>query len=193
GVIEHIAHGTIVMGEFGRWPEPRTHDIASMIRNSGVPCKVADNLAAAHWEKLVWNIPFNGLGVAGAAGYDAVIKGTMPPGTSTGPCLATDRLLGESHWEQLVREVMLEVIAVANALGLKVPVATAEKQIVRTREMGAYRASTLVDFERGQRLELETLFLEPLRQGQEAGVPTPRLQALCQVLTELDGSGHRTV
>src|SRR5882724_5129907 len=78
GVIQHIAHGTIVMGEDNRWPEPRTHDIASMIRNSGVHCKVTDDLAFTHWEKLVWNIPFNGLGVAAAAGYDAVVAGVLP-------------------------------------------------------------------------------------------------------------------
>jgi 2-dehydropantoate 2-reductase len=186
GVVEHIAHGTIVMGEFGRWPEPRTHDLASMIRNSGVPCKVADNLAAAHWEKLVWNIPFNGLGVASSAGYDAVMQGVVKPEAPLGPCLTTDRLLAEPRWEQLVRDVMLEVIAAASALDLKLPVSTVDKQITRTREMGAYRASTLVDFERGQRLELETLFLEPLRQAQQAGVQTPRLAALCEVLKELD-------
>ena len=67
GVIQHVAHGAIVMGEYDRWPEPRTHEIAGMIRHSGVPCKVSDNLERAHWEKLVWNIPFNGLGVAGDA------------------------------------------------------------------------------------------------------------------------------
>jgi ketopantoate reductase len=31
---------------------------------------VSDNLERAHWEKLVWNIPFNGLGVAAAAGIE---------------------------------------------------------------------------------------------------------------------------
>ena len=52
--------------------------------------------------------------------------------------------------------------------------------------MGAYKASTLIDFERGQALELEDLFLEPLLQAQKAGVPTPRLEALCTILTQLD-------
>src|SRR5581483_1662129 len=28
GVVQHVAHATIVMGEYQRWPEPRTHDIA---------------------------------------------------------------------------------------------------------------------------------------------------------------------
>ena len=187
GVILHIAHGTIVMGEYRRWPEPRTHDIASMIRNSGVPCKVTENLERAHWEKLVWNIPFNGLGVAGAAGYEAVVNGVLPPGTRPGgPCLTTDRLLAEPRWEQLARELMLEIIATANALKLGIPESAADKQIERTRNMGAYKASTLLDFERGQPLEIENLFLEPLRQARNAGMSAPRLSALCEVLKGLD-------
>jgi 2-dehydropantoate 2-reductase len=186
GVIEHIAHGAVVMGEYERWPEPRTHDIASLIRNSGVPCKVTESLAAAHWEKLVWNIPFNGLGVAGTAGYEAVINGVVTFDHKPGPCLTTDILLGDSRWEQLVRELMMEVIEAANALGLKVPRETVEKQMARTRDMGAYTASTLVDFDRGQPLELESLFLEPLRQAHKAGVSTPRLAALCAVLQKLN-------
>jgi len=186
GVIQHIAHGTVVIGEYKRRPEPRTHDIASMMRNSGVPCKVTDDLALTHWEKLVWNVPFNGLGVAASAGYDAVMAGVLPAGWKRSPCLTTDELLAEPRWEQLVRELMLEVIAAANTLGLKLPVSTAEKQISRTRDMGMYKASTLLDFEKGQALELESLFLEPLRQARRAGVAVPRLAALGELLKDLD-------
>ena len=57
--------------------------------------------------------------------------------------------------------------------------------------MGAYKASTLVDFERGQALELESLFLEPRRRAAEAGVPTPRLAALCEVLSALEDRRRR--
>lgn len=186
GVIQHIAHGAIVMGEYKRWPEPRTHDIAGLIRHSGVPCKVTDSLERAHWEKLVWNVPFNGLGVASAAGYDAVASGVLPADAKIGPCLETDSLLADPKWETLVRELMMEVISAANALGLKLSVQTAEKQISRTRDMGAYKASTLLDFENGLPLELEALFFEPLRQAQRAGVAAPRLSALCNVLRGLD-------
>jgi len=188
GVIHHLAHGTIVLGEYERWPEPRTHDLASMIRHAGVPCKVTDDLERAHWEKLVWNIPFNGLGVASVAGCQAL---TAPPaalGISRfkRPCLGTDQLLADPRWERLVRELMLEVIAAANALGFKIPESLAANQIERTRTMGAYKASTLIDFERGQPLELEGMFLEPLRRAQKAGVATPRLAALGAVLKALD-------
>ena len=188
GVVQHMAHGTIVMGEFQRWPEPRTHDIASAFRNAGVNCKVAENLIHAHWEKLVWNIPFNGLGVAGVAGYDALINSNSTVGSrqSFGPVLPTDELLADPRWEGVVRELMLEIIAAATALGHQIPASMAEKQIERTRTMGAYKASTLIDFEQGRALELEALFLEPLRQAKKAGAKVPRLESLCRVLQQID-------
>lgn len=189
GVVRHLDHGLIVLGEFQRWPEPRTHDIASAIRHAGVTCKVTDKLARAHWEKLVWNIPFNGLGVASAAGLE-VVSGARRDVSGVGECLTTDKLLGEARWELLVRELMLEVIAAANALGLAVSESLADKQIERTRTMGAYKASTLLDFELGRPLELESLFLEPLRQAQQAGVATPRLETLCEVLRRLNPREH---
>jgi 2-dehydropantoate 2-reductase len=188
GVIRHLDHGRVILGEYNRWPEPRTHDIAALFRDAGIPCKVTDNLAQAHWEKLVWNIPFNGLGVASAAGYDAIAGNDSTGKFVVGPCLTTDQLLADSRWEKLVRELMLEVIRSANALGCSLDESVSKKQIERTRTMGAYKASTLVDFERGQPLELESLFLEPLRQAKAAGVPVPRLEKLASVLQQLTKS-----
>lgn len=187
GVIQHLDHGMIMLGEFQRWPEPRTHDIASMFRHAGVVCKVADNLARAHWEKLVWNIPFNGLGVASAAGYDALLS-PEKASSAREKCLTTDRLLDSGKWEALVRELMNEVIGAANALGHGLDVALADKMIERTRTMGAYKASTVLDFEFGRPLELESLFFTPLRQAQAAGVAVPRLSALSEVLRQLNQS-----
>lgn len=192
GVVRHLAHGTIVMGEYRRRPESRTEEIARLIRHSGVACKVAEDLECAHWEKLVWNIPFNGLGVAAAAGYEAAATGVFPADTQRGDCLPTDGLLAEPRWERLVRELMLEVVAVANARGHKIPAEIADRQIERTRKMGTYRASTLLDFEHAQPLEMENLFLEPLRQARQAGLATPRLSALCDVLHALDPGRKQT-
>lgn len=188
GVIHHTAHGKIVLGEFQRPPQARTRELAALFRQAGVACDLTHNLARTHWEKLVWNIPFNGLGVAGTAGYEAFTNPArhLSPVTCHSAVLTTDILLGDPHWEKLVRELMLEVIAAANALGMNVAESQADEQINRTRIMGAYKASTLIDFERGQPLELESMFLEPLRRAQKAGVPVPRLAALCEVLRRLD-------
>jgi 2-dehydropantoate 2-reductase len=213
GLIHHTDYGLVIVGEFQRRPTARTGQIAAQFRQAGVPCSVTDDLARAHWEKLTWNIPFNGLGVAGVAGVEAVVNGQLPrqqiPEMGQRPsaserggrwprCLATDKLLGDPRWLQLLRELISEVITAARGVGFDLPESLVEKQIERTRTMGAYKASTLIDFERGQPLELESLFLEPLRQAQEAGVPVPRLEALCRLLQQLDrmrpamsGPAHR--
>jgi 2-dehydropantoate 2-reductase len=112
-----------------------------------------------------------------------------PPAVSAAnrsACLTTDQLLAAAQWEQLVRELMGEVIAAANALGHELEPSLADKMIERTRSMGAYKASTILDFERGQPLELNSLFSEPLRQARAAGVATPRLAELCEVLRQLN-------
>jgi 2-dehydropantoate 2-reductase len=190
GVIHHMDYGMIRLGEFQRPPQPRTHEIAALFQTAGVKCNIAEDLALAHWEKLVWNVPFNGLGVASAAGFDsfrASGSGFQIPNPLE-PCLTTDKLLADARWEKLVRELMLEIIAAAGALGFAVPAALAEKQIERTRTMGAYKPSTLVDFECGRPLELESLFLEPLRQAQREGVAIPRMETLCRVLQALEAA-----
>jgi 2-dehydropantoate 2-reductase len=186
GVIQHIAYGDVALGEFQRPAQARTCRYAKLFRQSGVPCELTDDLAKARWEKLVWNVPFNGLGVAGAAGYEAVLKGELEPQSKLGPCLSTDLLLGDPRWAELARELMREVIRAAAQHGFDIPESVIEDRLQRTRRMGAYKASTLIDFEHGQALEVDSLFREPLRRAQAAGVPTPRLAALCGVLSALE-------
>ena len=82
-------------------------------------------------------------------------------------------------------------IEAARGQGLDVPWEAADVQIDRTRQMGAYRASTLIDFERGQPLELESLFGEPLRRARRAGVRAEWLGRLYQVLAELEPAARR--
>ena len=186
GKIQHIAHGKIVMGEYGRPSQSRTHEIARIIEQSGVPCVVTESIEAAHWEKLVWNIPFNGLGVAGVAGIEAVLSGHLTPGQKLQPCSTSDILLADPGWAKLVRELMMETIHTAQALGLNVPDSVADEQIARTMDMGPYKASTLIDYENGMELELNALFYEPLRQAQMAKFFTPRLANMCAVLKQLN-------
>ena len=185
GVIHHIDHGRVVLGEYGRKANDRTQAIGRLFRKAEIPCDLTDDLARAHWEKLTWNIPFNGLGVASCAGWAAVHSGSLTPGRPPSPCLTTDHLLAEPAWQELARDLITEVVRTARALGHELDDSIAETQIQRTLTMGAYRPSTLIDFERGQELELEALFLEPLRQARAAGVPTPRLENLARILRQL--------
>jgi 2-dehydropantoate 2-reductase len=113
-------------------------------------------------------------------------RGAFEPLGELAPCLTTDQLLSDSRWEGLVRELMLEVIRVGRALDFNIADSLAENYIERTRTMGAYKASTLIDFERRLPLELQSLFLEPLRHAERAAIPVPRLKRLCEVLGGLD-------
>jgi 2-dehydropantoate 2-reductase len=51
--------------------------------------------------------------------------------------------------------------------------------------MGAYKSSTVLDFEAGRAIELDSIFLEPLRRAQAASVSVPRLTTLCKILSDL--------
>jgi len=186
GVIRHSAHGQIVLGQHLQPPTEGARSVAALFIQAGIPCDLTPDLACAHWEKLVWNIPFNGLGVAGIAGWNNVLRGRRPQVLDRTTTLATDELLRDPHWAALVRELMDEVVASGRQAGFPIAADLPQRMIERTRCMGAYRASTLLDFERGMPLELDSLFVEPLRRARTTGVPTPRLEALCAILAQLD-------
>ena len=167
GVIELYDPGRVAMGEYERCPQPRTHDLAGEFERSGVICTVVENLALERWRKLVWNIPFNGLSIA-AGGAD------------------TEAILSDDFLRRDCLALMDEVIGAANKCGFPLPAAEALEQIKRTEAMGAYKPSTLVDFQAGRPLEIEAIWGEPLRRSAAAGALTPRLHQLYEKLKAID-------
>ena len=87
---------------------------------------------------------------------------------------------------------MDEVISTGRALGHDIPLNSGEYQRNRTRVMGSYRASTLIDFEAGRPLELEALFYKPLATAHAKGLEAPRLTKLCSVLNQLVNQSRST-
>ncbi len=169
GVIEQFGHGRIVLGEYQRYPLPRTHDVAWEFKRCGVVCGVAENLGRERWRKLVWNIPFNGLAVT-AGGIDTAV------------IMANDKLRAQAL------ALMDEVIAAATRCGYALPTAEALEQMKRTEKMGTYKPSTLIDFEAGKPLELEAIWGEPLRRARAAGMEMPHLSALYEELKQLNAA-----
>jgi 2-dehydropantoate 2-reductase len=167
GVIEHFDHGRVAIGEYNRGPQPRTHDVAWEFKRCGVVCGVVENLALERWRKLVWNIPFNGLSIA-AGGID------------------TAAILSDDHLRSECLALMDEVILAANKCGFPLPAAAALELVKRTESMGAYKPSTLIDFQAGRPLEIESIWGEPLRRAAVAGAFTPRLQELYEKLKTID-------
>jgi 2-dehydropantoate 2-reductase len=162
GVIDHIAEGLITLGEFGRPAGERVRRIADMLTTSQIPCRLLDDLRYGRWEKLIWNIPFNGL--------SAVLDQT------------TDLLVGSEPGEGLVRAVMQEVIAAARGAGVELPASLIEAKIAQTRGMGPYKTSMHLDMLAGRPMEVEAIFGSPVRSAAQNRVPTPRLEMLYRML-----------
>ncbi len=165
GKIHHMDHGLIRLGEFSTGPSVRAAQIAELFRSSKIPCDVLDDLQYGRWEKLVWNVPFNGLGAA----MD----------------LTADRLIATAAGTALVSRLMAEVIAAANALGIGLPRSLIETKISQTRSMGPYQTSMQIDRKMGRPMEVDAIIGKPLEAAQSAGVSTPLLRIIYELLTAL--------
>ena len=163
GVIRHIGHGAISIGEFGRPSQNRTRDLANRLRESGVSCQLHDDIAEVLWRKLVWNIPFNGLAIA--AGENRI-------GLDVGQILADEKLLFRT------RVLMREVVGIARATRVLIEDEYIDFQIERTFPMGDYKPSSLLDWRDGREVEVEPIWGEPLRRAEKLGVDTPELERL---------------
>jgi 2-dehydropantoate 2-reductase len=166
GEVHHLGAGRIILGEFSRIDPERVERLAVMFVQAGVDCRATDDLKRARWEKLVWNIPFNGL--------CALLLQTV------------DRLLSVPATRSLVREIMLEVIRAANAQGLSSPIAEgyADSMLEFTDNMRVYKPSMQIDREEGRQLEIAAIFRTPLDFGADRGIALPRVEMLATLLEQ---------
>jgi 2-dehydropantoate 2-reductase len=171
GVVEHIGHGTLSIGEFKGPPQDRTLRLVTDLQRAGVDAKAVQSLITERWRKLVWNIPFNGLGIAAGANVAQV--------------------LNDAHLQAAARALMGEVIESAAKLGYAIRPDFIEDQIRRSWPMGEYRSSSQIDYEAGREVEVEAIWGEPLRQARTAGAETPRLDLLYALLRRLGTRGER--
>jgi 2-dehydropantoate 2-reductase len=126
---------------------------------AGVECQAEISLESVLWKKLCWNIPFNGLSIAGGS-------------------ITTDLILANPALNDRAYLLMKEVQAAAQALGHGFEDGHIKRQFVVTAGMGPYRPSSLIDFVEGREVEVEGIWGEPFRRGIEAGVKMPETERL---------------
>ena len=143
----------------------RCNTVSKTFTNAGLTCEPVDDLLKARWEKLIWNIPFNGL------------------------CALTGRdvtaLLSDPPLRREITELMIEVAQAANAQKIKTSIETGrfvERMLTVTDGMNHYRPSMMIDRLEGRPLELESIYVEPLRRAQAAGITTARIELLHALL-----------
>jgi 2-dehydropantoate 2-reductase len=159
GTIVHTAGGRMAIGEFLPDASGRKEGVAKLFSSAKIDTTVEENVEEAVWKKLLWNVPFNGLSIA--------------EGGKT-----TDQLLADNAIVLEMRALMTEVIAAAKVRGFLLDEKLIDWNIDRTRPMGAYRPSSLIDWQEGREVEIEAIWAEPVRRAEDKGLHLPHLSRL---------------
>lgn len=166
GHIRHLDYGYVRFADFTGGVTDRMKQIAADFERAGIPVTLAEDLAAARWHKLVWNIPYNGLSVV----LDA----------------NTTELMTDPDTRALVEELMREVVTGAAACGRRIEESFVQKMLADTAKMKPYRTSMKIDFDEGRPMEVEAIYGNPWRAARQAGADLPRLEMLYRQLQFLN-------
>jgi 2-dehydropantoate 2-reductase len=164
-VIESLLPGYVQFGQFGGKMNEDCLRMVAAFKESGVRVRSVDSLDEALWRKLCWNVPFNGLAIAGGG-------------------ITTDLILADQDLARRARALMLEVQKGAAAYGIEIEDAFIDRQFELTEPMGAYKPSSLLDYLKGKPVELNAIWGEALKRGQSKGVNMPELNLLLRQLED---------
>lgn len=167
GHIKHVDYGRVVFGQYSADGKPAgitpaVTRIADDFKKCGLEVHATDFLLSARWEKLVWNIPFNGLAVL----LNATTAQLMSDGSSRG----------------LVNILMREVAAGAAADATAIEESFIEKMVAYTVKMAPYAPSMKLDYDAGREMELEAIYAIPLKRALDKGVQMPATETLYRLL-----------
>ena len=133
------------------------------LERANITTRRTASLGEALWRKLMWNVPFNGLTVAiGGRSTHIVCESTELRATA--------------------RTLMEEIRTAAVALGYPIEPEYTDKLLHFTDKLGPYKASSVLDWLAGRRLEVDAIFRKPLEAGSGAGIDMPALATLTAVL-----------
>jgi 2-dehydropantoate 2-reductase len=171
GHIHHLDYGAIALGQYSDDNQPcgitrQMSEIADDFRRANISIDLKDDLFLARWQKLVWNIPFNGLSV--------VLNAT------------TEEMMTNPAVQKLAEQIMREVQMAAEVCGRSLPNSYIQKMLDHTAKMKPYRTSMKIDYDERRPLEIEAIFGNPLHMVQQAGAQIPQIEMLYQQLQFLD-------
>ena len=144
---------------------------AGLFHGAGIESQAMANLQQARWQKLVWNVPYNGLSV--------LLRASTTP------------LMSDDSSRELVRALMAEVVRGALACGHELPAGYAEHLFKVTEKMPDYWPSMYHDFVHKRALELDAVYVRPLDAESAAGCELPKIRALYQALAFIDANNRQ--
>jgi 2-dehydropantoate 2-reductase len=168
GHIAHLDYGKITIGSFQGENKELLSQVCNDFIASNVPAEFSDNLKEARWQKLVWNIPYNGL---------CVLLNTT-----------TEKLMIYPETYELVRDLMLEVIGGAKACGVQIDEGLVQVMLDSTGTMEPYAPSMKLDFDYKRPLEIGAIYSAPLAEASSKGFDMPKVKMLEQQLQFIQDS-----
>ena len=155
GVVHHVADSGRYQLEFGEWPNgdsARCDQLQARFTQAGLTTAVVPNISERMWWKLA---VFSGASVL------AVLR--APIGK-----------IWNSETKAMLHHAVAETVAVAAGQGVFLPASLPDDVVeLGNRLPPEYKPSLLVDLERGNRLEMESITGIVTRLGKCANVPTP--------------------
>jgi len=174
GEVHHLDYGPLLIGH-AEDDRAELAVAAALWADATVEVSTSPSLLAARWQKLTWNIPFNGLAVTAGG-------------------ITTDRILAQPGLRAAADATIREVVAAGNAdlaahgEAARLDADTlAATMIALTDAMAVYRPSTMIDFVEGRAMEVAAIFEEPARRAATLGVPAPHMALLAALMRALDG------
>lgn len=176
GHIHHLDYKAIVLGEYApqyhaQGISLRMEQIRQDFAQADIPLELTEDLLLARWRKLVWNIPYNGLSV--------ILDAT------------TEEMMADPEIVHLVRKIMDEVAVAAAGYHRLISPNYLDKMLDHTSKMKPYRTSMKIDYDEHRPLEIESIFLNPLKSAQAVGVELSLIPMLYQQLKFLDSRNTR--
>ena len=171
GHICHLDYGYITIGAYNYYYKAagitrEMKKIAEDFTKAGIEIKFSQDLLQSRWQKLVWNIPYNGLSV--------ILNAT------------TSQIMSEQSSRYLVEEIMKEVTLGAKSEGREIAENFIQTMLNYTKKMNPYHTSMKLDYNNFRPLEVEAIVGNPLKRAASQGVVLSKIEMLYQQLKFLD-------
>ncbi|MFS0826611.1 putative 2-dehydropantoate 2-reductase [Pseudomonas phoenicis] len=175
GFVRHQALGAVNVGyhsgpAVGDQAMHVVEAAAQLLHAAGLDSQAMEDLGLARWQKLVWNVPYNGLSV--------LLRASTTP------------LMADADSRASIQALMHEVVQGAQACGHDLDDSFAAHLLRVTEQMPDYWPSMYHDHAQQRPLELQAIYAEPLARAREAGCALPRMEALYQALAFIDRSNR---
>ncbi len=158
GHINHLDYGKLNIASYNVTGNAVLEQVVSDFQEAGIKADLLPDLKFARWQKLVWNIPFNGM---------TVVLNTT-----------TDKIMANEQTRELSKELMLEVIRGANACGVPLKEALAQQMIDMTIKMKPYAPSMKLDYDHRRPMEIEYIYSKPIETARKAGFEMHKISML---------------